>query len=51
MGDMLDGMRAGNRSFDDFNGSGGQVVFRAKGNDGSAGVEHIANQAEKQRRA
>jgi len=46
MGNVFDGMLAGNGGFHDFNGSGGQVVFRAQGDDRAAGVENIADQLE-----
>ena len=46
MGDVLDRMGAGNGGLDDFHGSGGEVVLRAKSNDGAAGVEDVADQLE-----
>src|SRR5882757_2616596 len=43
MGNVFDGMLAGNGCFDNFDGSGGEIVFRAQGDDRAAGMKNVAD--------
>ena len=42
--DAFFGLQAGQCGFDDFDGGGSGIVFRAQGDDGAATVQHVANQ-------